>query len=216
MVNQNYVLYVNEKNTLRSESISLTVANNKHNIAFKILEKHLICGLILKGIPVKGDRLKDFPFKPIEKYLFEFSNIHFVLPQMEFSQENTDYSFQIDSLENILLPIEIAYIVAYEPGNQSGTVQGKLHFNMSMPATGLYEVQETYDDGINWYPLFFFSSADENLEIPGSPGNYAIDKLLGSSSYPNANNSLIVNFYENQIRIVKNGVVISQSNFSIG
>lgn len=102
MVNQNYILYVNEKRVLRAAKINLTEVLTNHNLKFSIPEKHLICGMILKGRPIKADRLKDFPFKPIEKYLFEFSNIHFIIPDMEFTVENTDYDFNIVSLEDIL------------------------------------------------------------------------------------------------------------------
>jgi hypothetical protein len=102
MVNQNYVLYVNEKRILRSAKIALTQENTNHNIKFSIPEKHLICGLILKGMPVKGDRLRDFPFKPIEKYLFEFSNIHFIIPDLEYTVENSDYNFNVAEVEDIL------------------------------------------------------------------------------------------------------------------
>lgn len=94
MVNQNYVLYVNSKKVLRQAKITLT-EGAAMRFQFSIPEKHLICGLILKGMPLKGKELKDFPFKPIEKYLFEFSNIHFTILELEFTIENTSYDFEI-------------------------------------------------------------------------------------------------------------------------
>lgn len=107
MVNQNYVLYVNEKRILRTAKIGLSEVGVNHNLKFSIPEKHLICGMILKGRPIKGDRLKDFPLKPIEKYLFEFSNIHFIIPDLEYTVENSDYSYFISELPDILPVIVI-------------------------------------------------------------------------------------------------------------
>ncbi|GIZ08480.1 hypothetical protein [Flavobacterium sp. UMI-01] len=95
MVEQNFVLYVNEKKLLNYVPISVTEIGTNYNFSFSITEKHLICGLIIKGVPIKGDRLKDFPFKAIEKYLFEFSNIHFLIKDNEYNVENSDYNFNI-------------------------------------------------------------------------------------------------------------------------
>lgn len=106
MVDQNFILYVNEKHALRQSKIELTKPLVDFNFKFSVPEKHLICGLILNGKPIKGDSLENFPFKPIEKYLFEFTNVHFTIPQMEFTTENTDYNFNVsaDSLANIEAP----------------------------------------------------------------------------------------------------------------
>lgn len=94
---QNFIIYVNDKNQIRTAKINLLLKDNRyHNFQFTIRERHLICGIILNGKPLKGDYLKLFPFKPIEKYLFEFSNIHFIIPNGEYTTENTFYDFDID------------------------------------------------------------------------------------------------------------------------
>lgn len=101
MVDQNYVVYVNDKKNLRTVPI---VASSKDGVyvdlKFSINEKHLICGLILKGRPIKGNELTCFPFKPIEKYLFEFSNIHFFVLENEFTAENQEYVFLGEENQN--------------------------------------------------------------------------------------------------------------------
>jgi hypothetical protein len=139
MVNQNYVLYVNEKRILRTAKIELFQIGLNHNLRFSIPEKHLICGMILKGRPIKGDRLKDFPLKPIEKYLFEFSNIHFIIPDLEYTVENSDYSYNISQLDDFF-----------------EVIQPVLH--LTMQSNGYYEVrsnvfpvglQVSYD-GVVW------------------------------------------------------------------
>jgi len=101
MVRNNFILYVNKKNHLRVATLNLSYENDMFNFSYQIPEKNLVCGLIIDGKPIKGDRLKIFPFKPIEKYLFEFSNIHFVLPEMEFNEENTTVSFSLRNLPEI-------------------------------------------------------------------------------------------------------------------
>ena len=95
MVEQNYILYVNSKKVLRQAPISLTLGVKNHRLKFSIPEDHLICGLILNGIPIKGNLLQNFPFKPIEKFMFEISNIHFTIPDMEYTVENTSYNFEL-------------------------------------------------------------------------------------------------------------------------
>jgi hypothetical protein len=96
MVEQNYILYVNEKKQLRQSKITLKKIGENVNFKFTISEKHLICGLILNGKPLKGDLLKEFPFSPIEKYLFEFTNVFFIIPEMEYKNENIFYNFKVD------------------------------------------------------------------------------------------------------------------------
>lgn len=118
MVNQNYVLYVNQNHSLRSAKVNVLQAGDTLNLQFSIPEKHLICGLILRGIPIKGDRLKNFPFKPIEKYLFEFSNIHFSIPDSEFTVEYSDYNFDVSNLEKLIPPM-LYQIYTFE-ATQSG------------------------------------------------------------------------------------------------
>lgn len=103
MVEQNYIMYVNDRKVLRASPINFSKTATKLNLKFSIPEKHLICGLILQGTPVKGDRLKNFPFSPVEKYLFEFSNIHFMLLDLEFRQENTSYNLSVDPIADLLL-----------------------------------------------------------------------------------------------------------------
>lgn len=95
MVEQNFIIYVNKNKNLRTAPISVSSPDgNNLDLKFRISEKHLIYGLILKGKPIKGDLLSYFPFKPIEKYLFEFSNIHFFVLEQEYNAENTEYHFK--------------------------------------------------------------------------------------------------------------------------
>lgn len=102
MVNQNYILYVNSKKNLRTAAMTVDITTSGCHLSFSIPEKHLICGMVLFGVPIKGDRLKDFPIKPIEKYLFEFSNIHFILPDLEYTVEHTSYNWTILEMDNLL------------------------------------------------------------------------------------------------------------------
>lgn len=102
MVDQNYILYVNSKKNLRTAPMSVDITTSGCHLAFTIPEKHLICGMILFGVPIKGDRLKQLAIKPIEKYLFEFSNIHFILPDLEYSLENTGYNWTIFEMDDLL------------------------------------------------------------------------------------------------------------------
>lgn len=149
MVEQNYILYVNAKRILRTAKVDLNADSSNHILKFSIPEKHLICGLIVKGIPIKSDRLKDFPFKPIEKYLFEFSNIHFIIPDNEFTVENTDYHLEINSLEGILsvlVPLTSIDIYSLVKSWDSSTLYG-LTFRVVNEVVGLYDVQVNYVDG---------------------------------------------------------------------
>jgi hypothetical protein len=113
MVNQNYILYVNQHHSLRSAKVDVLQVGDTFKLKFSIPEKHLICGLILYGTPIKGDKLKNFPFKPIEKYLFEFSNIHFSIPDLEFSVEYSDYDFEVSNIEK-LIPNMLYNIYTFE------------------------------------------------------------------------------------------------------
>lgn len=101
MVNQNYILYVNEKRNLRTSPIQI-LTPDINNVALKVIipEKHLICGLVLKGKVIKGDLLRFFDISPVEKYLFEFSNIHFQLLENEYNEANKEYNFTSGMLNN--------------------------------------------------------------------------------------------------------------------
>lgn len=98
MVKDNHIIYVNEKQILRSIPLSVTNDNGVYTFDCTIKEKHLVCGLIIDGKPIKGDRIKDFPFKPIEKYLFEFTNVWFKIPDVEYRVENENLHFTITDL----------------------------------------------------------------------------------------------------------------------
>lgn len=119
MVGQNFILYVNQKNYLRQTPLNIIFNENDYTVKFTIAEKHLICGMVVDGKPVKGDYLQYFPFKPIEKHLFEFSNIHFVVPQMEFNQENTDYNFNLENLGDLAKRIFWGSAPAFQRGEGS-------------------------------------------------------------------------------------------------
>lgn len=95
MVNQNFVLYVNSKKVLKTVPLSVSSLGG-FSMSFCVPEDHLICGLIIQGVPIKGEKLRNFPLKPIEKYLFEFSNIHFFISDNEYTVENTCYNWVLD------------------------------------------------------------------------------------------------------------------------
>lgn len=97
MVEQNYLLYVNDKKQLRQSKITLKKIGENVNFKFTIPEKHLICGLILNGKPLKGDFLQGFHFSPIEKYLFEFTNVFFIIPDLEYQNENINYNINVNA-----------------------------------------------------------------------------------------------------------------------
>lgn len=95
MVDQNYILYVNEKHQLCSTKIDLIDLGDYAQLKFNIVEKHLICGMVINGEIPRGSDLRYFPFSPIEKYLFFYTNVFFVIPEHEFKQSNLSYDFQI-------------------------------------------------------------------------------------------------------------------------
>ncbi|GEL11810.1 hypothetical protein SAMN05192550_2815 [Flavobacterium glycines] len=143
MVNQNYALYVNEKRQLRSVKVNIEETDTLYNISFSIKEKHLICGLVINGVIVKGQDLENLPFSEFEKYMFDSSNIFFSIPDLEFNQENKDYSFSIGSLGmilNRLIPIgELPYFVA-------GDIKYPLYFST--------DFKNYYDSFNSVTPLF--------------------------------------------------------------
>lgn len=100
MVKENYLLYVNQQKNLSAVPLKLEYGNENYSFTYSIPEKHLICGLIIDGKTIKGDRLKDFPFKPIEKYLFDYTNVWFKIPDHEFRQENEIINFTITDLQD--------------------------------------------------------------------------------------------------------------------
>lgn len=94
MVEQNCIIYVNEKNFLSFSPIQLIEQpEDKFLLSYTIKEKHLICGLVLGGQCLKGWDIRNIPFSAVEKYLFEFSNLHFVVPQHNFKQSDINYSY---------------------------------------------------------------------------------------------------------------------------
>ena len=99
------------------------------------------------------------------------------------------------------------YIVAYR--------DNKLHFDMDMPATGAYELETSYDDGLTWNRVLYYCSADEVVYMPDFPDTLIEDKLNGTSDFPTCNNSLDFNYEQadQKLRVTQGGVVLSQPMF---
>lgn len=153
MVNQNYILYVNEKKQLRESSIDLQqLPNGFANVNFKISEKHLICGLIINGMPIKGDKLKNFPFTAIEKYLFEFTNVHFIIPENQYQQPK-DYSLKVEfDFDFIPFEIDVVGINNYDKfimlkSSYNANFDLELFFNERTDSRfiGNYSIPNNYD-----------------------------------------------------------------------
>jgi hypothetical protein len=114
MVNQNFILYVNENRMLRQAFCKLTVNTSLTgekivSVQTEIPEKHFVCGFIFEGLVLKAKQVKNFPFQPIEKYLFETSNIQFLIPDLEFSQANKVYDFEF--VYSDIYPVESVKIL---------------------------------------------------------------------------------------------------------
>lgn len=148
MVNQNFVLYVNSKKILKA--VPLDVTNSQGLIiSFCIPEEHLICGLIIQGVPIKGEKLRNFPLKPIEKYLFEFSNIHFLISQNQYTVENSCYQWFLDLLQNDWIqstlqdsqPLYDWQILSFQRGKVSFTAPAGMNVSQA------FRLVQSYDDG---------------------------------------------------------------------
>lgn len=148
MVNQNFVLYVNSKKILKS--VPLDIINSQGFLmSFCIPEEHLICGLIIQGVPIKGEKLRYFPLKPIEKYLFEFSNIHFLISENEYTVENSCYQWLLNLRENEWLqvtdqqpqPLYDWLILSFQSGRVNFIAPAGT--NVSQP----FRLVHFYDDG---------------------------------------------------------------------
>lgn len=138
----------------------------------------------------------------------EFTDME-LLKQFDYRRQNTylDIMCQVDMDFPYVDPDALPYIVAF-----SG---GKLHFNMPMPAGGIYELETSYDNGVTWDRIFYYTAHDETLEIPGNPGYFIEDKLTGASDYAGCNNSLLFSYEDEtqKLRVKKDGIVVSQPMF---
>lgn len=144
-----------------------------------------------------------------------FTDIERLIMQSEFNDmdliKDADFRYQNTYLNPLCQIDPVPYIVHYDKE------LGIIHFNMPMPATGIYELEESFDNGATWFRMLYYCSMDENHEIPDNAGYYIDNKLLGSSDFQGANNSLVARVYQNNelIRIKKDGVVVSQESFFI-
>lgn len=175
MVNQNHIIYINKNKILKTQFITIDQTPAGNNLSFSINEQHLICGLILKGIPIKGDRLKDFPFTSIEKYLFEFSNIHFFIANNEFKTENQNYCFLLPNIQNI---IENPVIPEqYDDINVSPypTIGSYLYFKVNNPS--IKKVKMFF------YDINFQKSSMLSIEIDVVLGQNGVDLFPHNPNY---------------------------------
>lgn len=151
----------------------------------------------------------------------DFTDFERLLMSSDFNDtsliKDGDYRKQ-NTLLNPLCSIEGnyfgEYIVTYVEGTRNE--QGKLHFNMPMPATGIYELEETNDDGENWYRVLYYTAHNEDLYMPEFPDTLISNKLIGSSDFPTCNNSMYFTYESGssmKLRIRHNGVIVSQPKF---
>lgn len=194
-----YTLYYLNKNlqigTIKTDSLDAPIL---------IPEELIFCNL-RKGINFIKEPHKCIAFTDIERMIMasEFNDVE-LIKQADYRRENT-------YLEPLCRIDPVPYIVFYD------SIFGVIHFNMPMPAVGIFELEESFNGGETWFRMLYYCSAMENLYIPEFPDTLISNKLNGYSTQPGCTNSLEARVYQDNqhIRIKQNGVVISQDMFYI-
>lgn len=209
-----YVLYYLNSNfqigTIEVETLNMPI----------LIPENLIFINLRKGINFIKEPDQCCDFTHLERLIMasEFTDME-TIKEGDFRRANTYLNVlcQVDLDKPYYDPNSpIPYIVYYQSTFGDEQV-GKIHFNMPMPAQGLYEFEESYDKGVTWWRMTYFCPQGEQIEIPENPGSFVDTFLLGSSEIPVCNNSMYMRVYQDNqlVRIKKDGVVVSQESYYI-